>query len=155
MNTKKAAAAIALRKEDHGTGGPRRYVLRPPLADPEPHYTPRAAQDQHFTPRLANHARNARTEPAYIPKARKPRKENPFQKHGAARKSASTRWKVTLPPEFVEWAESRDFSPAEAARFVLAWFTEREKVDKRPKVQYTCANTAWPTSAPRIKKMSP
>lgn len=105
-----------------------------------------------ITRTLANHAHPERHEPQYIPQSMRP--ENPFrQTHATATRGRASRHKVTLPTEFVEWAERQGFPPADAARFVLAWFTEREKVDKPVKVQYTCTNTAWPINAPRTKKM--
>ncbi len=100
---------------------------------------------------LANRAQPARPELTFIPQVKPPRKENPFKKRSAT--GQAERLKVSLPQEFVEWAERQGFAPAAAARFVLAWFCERESVDRSGKVQYTCGNRTWPTNAPRTKKM--
>lgn len=182
MKTKKAAAHDEYPRDDTAdSDGPRRYTLHTAAAEDRGHAAygrrspwgdwplansraiPRRASAGSKTipagqgttapslRALANHAQPVRTEPQFIPQAMRP--ENPFRPTRAAAPAKNSRHKVAIPREFAEWAERQGFSPAAAARFVLAWFCEREKVDKPVKVQYTCANTVWPTNAPRTKKM--
>lgn len=172
MTTKKAAAhERKLRGEGYGADGPRRYTLRATMYEISEAYGPSAPWDEAAAYPLegpfpaparrraaypqGNRAQPERTPPEYIPQAKPAPKENPFKKRTAPGHAKSSKHKVGLPPEFVEWAERQGFSPAAAARFVLAWFCEREKIDKSSKVQYTSVNRPWQTSGPKTKKTSP
>lgn len=62
---------------------------------------------------------------------------------------------IYIPKAFRSWSEYRGFDPKDAARFVLAWFTESQKsLDGCNAVQYTSRQDGKSTGQKQKKRDS-